>query len=295
MVAPVNRQGYRVCLLAIVAYILLQTLFMNYDPGCNVHERFAIWTNDYFLCSAFAFFVSAAQHVSKAICCCDIDSKANHKRVMLYMTAVAVSLIACSSSILGYVYNFDNCQGVQWSQWIICMPFLSYIVMLGDDKKSSSYVDVGVIILLFVVVLCMLVIDSTVTNKEADLILYVISCMSVIGSMMLALIKVKQLQENKVKSLLSEKASSFFVLAINNSLVKLTWLILPFIPIISLIDYYHIITRQHSLFGYVLLSVFSNLIFLNYIVDEQIQVAEKRSFLKEAGVMANAARRSFLR
>lgn len=290
----IGENGYKICATAMVTHIFLQ-LVVNLDgQQCNKFAPTLI--RDFYLCAGFAFSITAIQQIAQAV-----YSTSNRKKFMLHTAAVTISLIAGSSSFLTYVYHYGTCQNgmeskaTQLSQWMICAPLLAYMVIAGEDKESLSFLDIGVIISLLVVMFCMLLISFTFTNQDVDKIFFIFGFLTAILSMTLALIKIYGLRECNGKYLLSEKSASFFFFAMNNSLLKLTCGILPSLPILYLIYYYQIIDSDQFQLGYVVLSVFANSIFLNFIVHEQIHVAEKTRFRKEAEMLANTARRTFLR
>jgi hypothetical protein len=297
-----NRNGSLVFSFAIISYILLQ-LIVTLTTQCtdNWHGNFVQFTQNYILGAGFIFSVSALQHFAKAIYCYKIDSTSSEKKLMLHIASVTISLIAGSSSLLTYVYNNGKCQFIiegqasLWSQWIVCAPLLAYMVISGEDKELLSSADAGVIISIIVSVLCMLLIVFTSTNHEVDEILFIVSCLSVITSMILALIKVYKLRRNSEKDSFSKISVSSLVLVMNDSLFRLTWGILPFLPIILFSYQSNIINRDQLQIGYVLLTLLANWIFLNSIVDEQIHIAEKIRFREEAAILANATRQTFLR
>jgi hypothetical protein len=293
--SQISRNGHKILPVGFVLYILLQ-MSVNFGTQCNnsngsheqlTHDR----TEDYFLCAGFAFSVSAIQHLCKAICCQKTDSTSSHKKFMLHVAAVTISLIAGSSSLLTYVYCYGICRfnieaANQWSQWIICVPLLAYIVISGEEKECLSFLDKALIISILVVFLCMLLNSFTFTNNAESRILCILCCLFLVIPMLLALMKAVKLREKSV---------SFFVSSMNNSLLKLTWGILPCLVLLFLMGYFNGINRDHLQIGHVFLSVIVNLIFLNYIVDEQIHVALKTTFLEEAEALANLERRTFLR
>jgi hypothetical protein len=296
----ISRNGPLLLPIVIIVYISLQ-LLVTYTTQCMDQNYFIPSTENYFLGAGFVFSISALQHLAKAIYCYNIESTSSHKKFMLHMAAVTISLIAGSSSFLTFVFNGGSCrteiegQASLWSQWIVCSPLLAYIAISGEEKHSLSYKDVGVIISTFVLVLCMLLIVFTFTTAEVDKILFVLCYISVIVSMLLALMKVNELSKYNPKQLLSKKCMSFFILAMSDSLFRFTWGILPLLPILSFINDFGIISRTQLQIGYVVLSLFANWIFLNSIVDEQIHIAEKIRFREEAEMLANATRQTFLR
>jgi uncharacterized membrane protein YbjE (DUF340 family) len=293
--SQISRNGHKVLPSVIVLYILFQ-IFVTTNTECNSNNSveqstLSSSTREYYLCAGFAFSVSAMQHLTKAIYYQNTDSTSSHKNFMLHMAAVTISMIAGSSSLLTYVYDYGTCQANkgnanQWSKWIVCTPLLAYIVISGENKEYLSFLDKILIISLFVVVLCMMFNHLTFTDYASDQILNILCCLLVIISALLALIKAFKLWN---------KSMSFFMSAVNNSLLKLTWGILPCLLILFLFGFFNVINRNFIQIGHVLLNVITNLLFLNFLVDEQIHVALKTTFLQEAEILANLERQRFLR
>jgi signal transduction histidine kinase len=296
----ISRNGYVVLPSAIIIYVVLQ-LLVTYNTKCNDQKEFLPWTQDYFLGAGFVFSVSAMQHLAKGIYIYHNDSTLSYKKFMIHMAAVTISLIAGSSSLLTYVYNSGICQfdvegqASLWSEWVICAPLLAYIVISEDDKGSLSYIDVGVIASITILVLFLLLIVFTFTDHATDRILFIFGCLSLLISMVLTLIKVIVSRKDFGKYSRSRKTLSLFLLVINDSLFRFTWAILPLLPILLYIYDKRIINRDQLQIAYIILTLFAFWIFLNAIVEDQIHVAQKIRFREEAETLANATRRTFLR
>lgn len=295
-----SKQGHIILPFAAILYVVLQTL-VKYNTLCDNHDPFAEWISDYYICAGFAFSVSALQYVILAFHSYRTE---NFRNFMLHLAAATITIIAGSSSLLTYAYNFGGIcqdalgiesQATQWSKWMICAPLLAYIIISGEDKESLSFADIGVIFSLFVVVLCMFVMNFKFTSHGVSVILFVISCLSVVISMTLSLKKISISQENNMKNLFLEKSVSFFTLAKESFLLKLTWGVFPFLLISYVMCKFGIIDRDALQVGYLFLSVLANMLFLNLIVYEQIHVVEKKKNREEAEMLANEVRRSFLR
>jgi len=285
----INQRSYLVLPSAIIIYVILQIIF-SYDTCDEAMEKFSSWTQFYYFGSGFAFSVSVLQHSSKAYHCYGTGS--SQKKSLLHMAAATISAISGSSAILTYAYDYDGiCEdalGIEtraavWSQRIICLPLLVYIVISGEGKEVLSTLDSSLIFSFFLTVLLIGLMNS-VTQYRDGVILFVFSCLLLISTMFQAFLKIE---------ISSDK--SLFISATRNTLLMLTCGILPIVPILYLCRLYHLIDRDQLDVSNVLVNVFVYLIFLNSLVDEQINVAEKIKSREEAELLANETRRTFLR
>lgn len=117
-------------------------------------------------------------------------------------------------------------------------------------KGSLSYIDVGVIATITLLVLFLLLRVFTFTDHATDRILFIFGCFSLLISMVLTLIKsiVSRIYNGKYSLL--RNTLPIFLLVINNSLSIFTWAILSLLPILLYIYDKKIINRDQLKIAY---------------------------------------------
>jgi hypothetical protein len=300
-----NRQGIYVLPSVLIIYIVMQIL-VGYNDICTVSTPFAPWTRYYYFAAGFSFITSSLQQMNKIFGCWRQNfMNSDHNKGMFYLAAISVSLIAGSACLLTYsnshggicrdVLGIDS-SAAQWSEWLTSVPLMAYIAVAVEDKIRLTKSDYMVIGGLFLAVLLGAMMNLKIDNYAAGIFLFLCGCLSLIGSFLI----VRNLEsggEGSDRGTHGNRMRDEDLVAATKkaSLSRLINVVFPAFPILYLVGYLGRLNRDQLYVGFVLLSVIAKLLFVSALIDEQVMVTEEIKMRKEAEVMVNETRRSFLR
>lgn len=300
-----NRQGIYVLPIVLLIYVVMQTL-VGYNDICTVATPFAPWTRYYYFAAGFSFITSTLQQMNKIYGCWRQNlTNPHYNKGIFYLAAITVSVIAGSSCLLTYnsahggicrdALGVDS-SAAQWSEWLTSVPLMAYIAVAVEDKICLTKSDYLVIFGLFLSVLCGALMNLKIDNYAAGLFLLICGCLTFIGASIIIrnletggeiLDRVSHRNKVKDEDLVAATKKASLSLLIN--------IIFPTFPILYFIGYFGRLNRDQLNVGFALLSVLAKLLFVSALIDEQVTITEEIKTRKEAEIMVNETRRSFLR
>lgn len=303
-----TRQGYYVFPMSIIAYIILQGL-TSINHIC-VAPEYGISVSSYYFAAGFSFSVNAILNVKKVMEHYVHRNQNGEFRGMHFVAATTISTIAGSSSFLTANVNYGGvCEDIlgvsspaaQWSEWLVCVPLMTYMIVSMEQKPGLTMVDCTIIFFMGLSVLVGFLINLPV-SYGGGVFLFIIGCLSLVG---ILLFVIKSPDTGSVvptnnKYLTNEQmtAIKFRLLAEKNrryNLILSVALVFPLFPLIYFLGWRHMLDRDQVAIGYILVSLTSKLLFVSTLLDAQVYLTDSMENQQQTENFAQSSRQDFLR
>ena len=301
-----TRQGYYVLPISIIAYIILQGL-TSINDICLAPE-YGYSVSYYYFGAGFAFSVNAILNVKKVMEHYVHRGQNGEFRGMPFVAATTISTIAASASFLTSNVNYGgvcvdilgvSSPAAQWSEWLVCVPLMTYMIVSMEQKPGLTLVDCMIIVLMGLSVLVGFLMNLSV-SYGGGIFLFIVGCLSLVGVLLFVMKSSKSVVPTSNDHLTNDQitAKKFHLLAQTNrrnNLILSVALIFPLFPVIYLLGWVHVLDRDQVAIGYIMVSLLSKLLFVSTLLDAQVYLIDSMEIQQQTEKLAQDSRRDFLR
>ena len=295
--------------LCIVVYVILQGL-TSINGVCNAPE-FSTYVTYYYFGAGFSFIVMTVLMGKKILEYHYYRGENGEFRGMMYLAAATISIIAGTASFLTSNANYGGvCVDVlgvsspaaQWSEWLVCVPLMTYMIVTIDDKSSLSMSDYSIILLMGFSVLVGFLMNFRV-SYGGGVFLFVFGCICLVGVLYFvikaphyhSILPNTKMGHSNEEPNPYKKHRELGIATRRKALIILVAVLFPLFPIIYLLGWIHVLDRDQVAVGYVLVSVVSKLLFVNSLIDSQVYLSDSLEADRKIEKLAQDSRRDFLR
>ena len=301
-----TKQGYYVLPLSILSYVILQGL--TSINGMCVAPEFSISVTYYYFGAGFAFSVNALLSGKKVIEHHITRGQNGEFRGMSFVAATTISTIAGTASFLTSNVNYGgvcvdilgvSSPAAQWSEWLVCVPLMTYMIVSMEEKPGLTITDYTIILLMGLSVLVGFLMNLPVTYG-GGVFLFIIGCLCLMGVLLFVMKGHDDLVPTSNDYLTNDQitAKKYHLLAQSNrrnSLILLIGTVFPLFPLIYLLGWVHVLDRDQTAIGYVMVSLLSKLLFVSTLLDAQVHLTDSMEIQRHTEKMAQDSRRDFIR
>ena len=300
-----TRQGWIVLPLCIVVYVVLQGL-TSINGVCTAPE-YSTYVTYYYFGAGFAFIVMTILMGKKIFEYHYYRGENGEFRGMMYMAAATISIIAGTASFLTSNANYGGvCVDVlgvsspaaQWSEWLVCVPLMTYMIVTIDDKSDLSFSDYMIILLMGFSVLVGFIMNFHM-SYGSGIFLYVFGCLCLLGVLVFVVKAPHAIAPNSGfaagAQTKNKRHHDLGITTRRNALILLIAVLFPLFPIIYLLGWLLVLDRDQVAVGYIMVSVMSKLFFVNGLIDSQVYLSDSLEADRKKEKLAQDSRRDFLR
>ena len=300
-----TRQGWIVLPLCIVVYVVLQGL-TSINGVCSA-PPFSTYVTYFYFGAGFAFIVMTVLMGKKILEYHFYRGENGEFRGMMYLAAATINVIAGTASFLTSNANYGGvCVDVlgvsstaaQWSEWLVCVPLMTYMIVTIDDKSDLSISDYTIILLMGFSVLVGFLMNFTVTYG-GGIFLFVFGCLCLMGVLLFVIKAPHAIAPNSGPATelqtTNKKHRDLGIATRRKALIVLVAILFPLFPIIYLLGWVLVLDRDQVAVGYILVSVMSKLFFVHALIDSQVYLLDSLEAYRKTEKLAQDSRRDFLR
>lgn len=182
---------------------------------------------------------------------------------------------------LTFMYLIYYCSvpspAAQWSEWLVCVPYLSYLACAGENKKSLDFTDKTVITSIALMILFGFVANIFSSYLPSFVCLF-LSTSCLVYFMMVTSAQNAVKQDPKDFSNIFTYVDSMRKLQRKSLTTQLMW-IFPYFPLVYLFGMLEVINPDGVLAAYMIGSVVGKLIFSSVLLDSHIKVQESLNLI----------------
>ena len=292
--------------LSIIAYVILQGLASI--NGICVAPKFGLSVTYHYFGAGYAFSISALLSGKKVIEHHLNRGQNGEFRGMSFVAATTISTIAGTASFLTSNANYGgvcvdilgvSSPAAQWSEWLVCVPLMTYMIVSMEEKPGLTIADYTIIIFLFLSVLAGFLMNLPVTYG-GGIFLFIIGCLCLLGVLLFVMkgrdvivpISNDCLTNDQITT---KKAHLLAQTNRRNNLIALIAIIFPLFPFINLLGWVHVLDRDQTAIGYVLVSLLAKLLFVSTLSDSQVHLTDSMDIQRQTERLTQDSRRDFLR
>ena len=305
-----SRQGHYVLPFTLCAYILMQVL-AGINTVCIKERPYSPWVYKFYFAAGISFFTSASTQIAKIWQHWRHRGANNEFRGHIYVAAALIGVSSGTASLLTSEIDYGGiCRDVldvespaaQWSEWLACVPLMTYLVVALEDKDALTLADYAIIFLMGFSVLSGFLMNLNI-GEGGGIAWFVFGCLSLVASQLFVLHKKRVIlpttkleNGSEVVEVLTE--CRFRELAAGKkrqNLIVLIASIFPLFPVVYILGWMRIINRDEVAIAYLLVSISSKLLFVSSLLDAHVGLSDYLEASRSAEKRANDAQRDFLR